>query len=73
MISQIIQFSSDFVVSALAFACTLLVFNIGLELYVRYELGHVPDYIKKRIYKRLLIGYVLGVVLLYAIYSRAGP
>lgn len=73
MISQIIQFSSDFTLAAIAFTITLLVFNIGLELYVRYVLGYLPDSIRKRVYKRFYIGYCIGLLILYLLYARAGP
>ena len=68
-----IGFTRDFVIAAIAFTSTLLVFNIGLELYVRYVLGYLPNSIKKRIYKRFYIGYCIGLLILYLFYARAGP
>jgi len=63
--------SQSFVYSVLAFTIVMLLFNVIKDLYIRYNNITISDKLLKKIDKRWLISYTIGVLILYLLYG--GP
>lgn len=61
--------SQSFVYSVLAFTIVMLLFNVVKDVYIRYNKVNIPDNILRRIDRRWLISYTIGVILLYLMYG----
>jgi len=61
--------SYDFTISLLVFTIVMLLFNVIKDVYIRYNKIDIPDSTLKRIDRRWLISYSIGVLILYVMYG----
>ena len=66
------MFNYEFVISLLSFTLVMVLFNIVKDFIIIPQFSLTEKQIR-RVNKRWYISFLIGVIILYIVYGRAGP
>ena len=66
------MFNYEFVVSLLSFTLVMVLFNIVKDFIIIPQFSLTEKQIR-RVNKRWFLSFIIGAVILYIVYGRAGP
>lgn len=69
-IKKLYMLNQEFVIALLSFTIIMVVFNLVKDYLIQRYMTQVTDDHLKKVNKRFVISYILGVVLLYLLYGN---